>query len=348
MDLKSLPKVEHHCHLEATFRLESIKEIGRSLKLDVPDDPQSFRRDWLLSEPLDNLEVALKKFANIQSIWASEEIIERLSYEACEYAVEQGIKIFELRYSPDFIALGHPALRFDGIHEAITRGIRSAGDLDVAVGLIGIVQKTLSQKDAAYTTDFIVEHHESFIGIDLADQDLGFKTRRFPPLLDKARSAGLHVTTHAGEEPGPEAPQHIRLAIEELGAERVGHGIFVIDDPEVTALAIERKVVFELCPTSNWLTSSVASVAEHPIRRLIEAGIYVSINSDDPGLFDIDLCHEYAELESILDSAKRNSTTATTLRPHRVFCRWSKNRQSGHGRFPGYRRAFRPLQQRRF
>ena len=296
MNLRSLPKVEHHCHLEATFREETIREIGRTLGLDIPDDPEAFRRDWLITEPMDNLEVALKKFANIQSIWASEEIIERLTYEACGYARDQGIRIFELRYSPNFIAAGHPNLTFETIHESICRGVDRARHPDLAVGLIGIVQKILSPEDADYTTDFIIEHCDSFVGIDLADQDVGFEIRRFAPLLDKARQAGLRVTCHSGEGDAAEAPQHIRVAIEELGVERVGHGTHVIDDPDVLALAIEKDVLFEICPFSNWLTSTVQSTRDHPIRRIMEAGVAISINSDDPGIFGIELCDEYEML----------------------------------------------------
>ncbi len=296
MDLRNLPKVEHHCHLEATFREDTIREIGRTLGLDIPDDAQTFRRDWLITEPMDNVEVALHKFAKIQSIWASEEIIERLTYEACEYACEQGIRIFELRYSPNFIALNHPNLTFESIHESIVKALSRAKSLDVAVGLIGIVQKTLSQGAAEYITDFIIDHRDSFVGIDLADQDIGFEIRRFAPLLDKARQAGLRVTSHSGEGDAAEAPQHIRVAIEELGVERIGHGTHVIDDPDVLALAIEKSVLFEICPFSNWLTSTVQSTRDHPIRRIMEAGVAISINSDDPGIFGIELCDEYEML----------------------------------------------------
>ena len=85
----------------------------------------------------------------------------------------------------------------------------------------------------------------------------------------------------------------MRSAIEVLGAERIGHGIHIIDDEAVVGLVREQGIVLEVCPTSNWLTSSVPSTRDHPIRRLLDAGVAVTINSDDPGLFGIDLCHEY-------------------------------------------------------
>jgi len=308
MDFKALPKVEHHCHLEATFRSATIKEIAKTLGIEVPRDDDHFRREWLITEPMKDLAGALRKFANIQSVWCSEEVIERLSFEACQYAVEQGIKIFELRYSPDFIAQGHPNLSFDRIHQAICKGLRKADGLEIAVGLIGIIQKILPDKEAGRTTDFIIDHKDDFVGIDLADRDIGFEIRRFAPYVAKARRAGLHVTIHSGEDDVPEAPQHVRVAIEELGAERIGHGVHIMKDPDIIEFVKERGVLLEICPTSNWLTSTVATPQAHPIRKLWNAGVPVSINSDDPGIFDIDLCHEYQLLHRHLgfDEAEFN------------------------------------------
>ena len=293
MDIKEIPKVELHCHLEACFSLATAMEIAQTLKLNAPRNRSEFRREWLITEPLPNLEVALQKFVNIQSLCASEEIIERLTFETCEYAVEQGIKILELRYAPNFIASAHPHLSFDKIHQAVLKGLARAADLELAVGVIGIIQKTLSTRDAASTTDFIIDNRDTFLAVDLADQDIGDGVTRFKPLLNRARRAGLRITAHAGEEPVAEAPQYVQTTITELGAERIGHGIHIINDPAVMEFVRERDVLLEICPTSNWLTSSVASTAEHPIRRLMEHGVPISINSDDPGLFGIDLCHEY-------------------------------------------------------
>lgn len=291
-EIAALPKAELHCHLEACVRSDTLREVATALGRDVPADEATFRREWLLTEPLQDLETALRAFANIQSVWANEEVIERLAYEAVEYAADQGIRIFELRYSPDFIAAAHPHLDFERIHRAIVAGLEGARNLPVATGLIGIIQKTLSDDRAAYTADFIVECSDTFVGLDMADHDDGNQAR-FLPLVEKARAAGLHFTTHAGEEPTPDAAQQVRDAIEVLGAERIGHGIHIVRDPAVMEFVIDRDVLLEVCPTSNWLTSAVPSTAEHPIRRLMEAGVPVSINSDDPGLFGIDLCHEY-------------------------------------------------------
>lgn len=294
--MRDIPKIELHCHLEACFRPATVMEVGRTLGLDVPQDPEVFHRDWLLSRPLASLEMALARFVDIQRIWCAEEVIERMTLEACEDAVGQGIRLIEFRYSPDFIAFGKPHLDVEKIHRAILRGLERAAGTGLATGLIGIVQKTLPLDAAARTVDFIVEAAEGFVGLDFADRDT-HPLSAYEPMVNRARAAGLHITVHAGEEPGPQAPGQVRDAIEILGAERIGHGIHIVDDPQTLDLVRERNVALEVCPSSNWLCNSVPSTAEHPIRRLMDAGVPVTINSDDPGLFGIDLCHEYELLQ---------------------------------------------------
>ena len=295
MNVADIPKVELHCHLEACFRTATVREIGKTLGIDMPADPQRFHDDWLLTRPLENLQVALDRFVDIQQLWCSEEIIERLAFEACEDARAQNIRIMEFRYSPDFIAAGKPGLTFEKIHSAILRGLARAEHPSLAVGLIGIVQKTLSLRDAARTVAFMAEHQDSFVGLDFADRDT-HPLEAYRPLVDIARRAGLRLTVHAGEEPG--SAQQVCDSINMLGAERIGHGIHIIDNSAVLSLVRDKGVVLEVCPTSNWLTSSVSSTAAHPIKRLQDAGIKVTINSDDPSLFGIDLSHEYRLLEA--------------------------------------------------
>jgi len=292
VNFREIPKTELHCHLEACFRPRTVMEVGKTLGLDIPQNPEVFHREWLLTRPLQNLEVALARFVDIQRIWCSPEVIERMTFEACEDAAEQGIRVMEFRYAPDFIAFGKPHLDREKIHRAILRGVKRAAGLDLEVGLIGIVQKTLTLADAARTVDFIVDCAETFVALDFADKDT-HELRAYAPMVDKARRAGLHLTVHAGEEPGPHAALQVRDAVEILGAERIGHGIHIIGDPGVMALVRRRNVALEVCPTSNWLCNSVPSTREHPVRRLMEAGVPVTINSDDPSLFGIDLCHEY-------------------------------------------------------
>jgi adenosine deaminase len=295
-DIRTMPKVELHRHLELCFRHRTLVEVGPTIGIEVPADPELFRRDWQITEPMVNLEKALAKFANVQSVWGSTEIIERLTFEAVEDAAAQGIRIVELRYAPTFVTHGHPSLDFDSVHGAVLRGLERALPLPITVGLIGIIQKILSDEETASVADFIIANSDTFVGMDLADREIGYEIRRFKPHIERARAAGLHITIHAGEDDVPEAARHVRVAIEELGAERIGHGIHIVRDPEVLELAAASGVCFEVCPTSNWLTSAAPSIAEHPISRMIAAGVEVCVNTDDPGIMDVDLCEEYQHL----------------------------------------------------
>ena len=292
MDFKLMPKVELHCHLEACFKPETVMEIGRTLGLSMPQDLATFRNEWLLSKPLGSLHVALARFVDIQKIWCSEEVIERMTFEACEYSVDQGIRIMEFRYAPNFIAADKRHLDFEKIHAAVLRGVHRGAHPNLAIGLIGIVQKTLPLNEAWKTIEFIIENADTFVGLDFADQDT-MPLATYAPLVEKAHEAGLHLTIHAGEVPGPGSSQEVRDAIEVLNAERIGHGIHIINDIPVMDLCKEKNVTLEICPTSNWLTSAVPTTATHPIKRLMKYGVPITINSDDPSLFGIDLCHEY-------------------------------------------------------
>ena len=117
--------------------------------------------------------------------------------------------------------------------------------------------------------------------------------RPFAPLFKKAGRAGLGITVHAGEVNMPSACGYVRDAIRDLGAERIGHGIQIQKSPELRDEIKQRGVVLELCPTSNWLIGAVPSKREHPFRQFFDEGLKTTVNSDDPGIFNIDLTHEY-------------------------------------------------------
>ena len=103
----------------------------------------------------------------------------------------------------------------------------------------------------------------------------------------------MGITVHSGEARVPDAPRFVKESIEALGATRIGHGVQIIHDVEVINFVKRQNVLLELCPTSNYLTQAVDSVKVHPIRKLMDLGVKVSLNSDDPHLFGIDLTHEY-------------------------------------------------------
>lgn len=288
-----LPKVELHRHLELCLRPSTIHEWSASE--GSPLSPEDFRAKYLITEPMRDLPTVLAKFLAYQKWLNSEERIERMAFEACEDAFKgDNIRILELRYSPTFIRDGHPNLSFEKIHASIVRGVqRAEKTYPMVVGLICTVQRILPVPEAEYVMDFAIANRDTFVGVDLADNEVGFDPKPFAAVFTRAKEAGLGITIHAGEADTPTAAASVRDAIEHLGADRIGHGLQIHRDPETMQLVRDNKICLELCPTSNWLTQAVRTVETHPFRKLLDFGITTTINSDDPGIFNITLNHEY-------------------------------------------------------
>lgn len=298
MNLKEIPKVELHRHLELSVRHSTLRELAPAGGIPVPND-QVFAERFLITEPMVNLGAVLNKFLDTQKLLGSSEILERITYEACwdAYHIE-GIRLLELRYAPTFVRQGHEHLSFQQIHDAIVRGARRAQtEVPIAVGLICIIQRILPVKEAEAVTQFAIDNRSTFVGLDLADNEEGFDSKPFAPFFQRAATAGLGITVHSGEANLPKAPRYVKDAIDYLGATRIGHGVQIYRDPEIMSYVKARGVTLELCLTSNWLTQAVTQIQDHPLRRLMEAGVRTTINSDDPGIFNIDLVHEYELLQ---------------------------------------------------
>lgn len=298
--IRMIPKIDLHRHLDCSMRWSTLLEIANTLKLDFPKKPELQQRHFLVTEPMVNLEAVLSKFLIAQKVLASEEILERLAYEACEDAFNDGVRIIELRYAPTFIADGHSSLSFEKIHQAFLKGLaRAQQKMPIAVGLICILQRILGVEKVDAVTGFAIENKNTFLALDLADNEDGFEPKKFAPYFRKAQHAGLRTTIHSGEAPSPLSGQWIRDSIEILGAERIGHGIQSIHDPEIINLLKSKNILLEVCPYSNYLTQAFKTFAEHPLRRLYDLGVPLSLSSDDPGMFasllsdDYQIAHQY-------------------------------------------------------
>lgn len=297
--MRQLPKVELHRHLEGSLRLTTLVELARDLGIEIPPTEQQVIDDFLVTKPMKDLESVLKKFMRTQAVLSSEEILARITFEAIEDACHEGIRLLELRWAPFYIADGHPGLTPEKILRGIKMGLKMAQELPIAVGFISIVQRIHSLEEAEQVLQLTLDHRDFFVGIDLADNEVGFDPTHFEKIFSRAQAQDLPITIHAGEAPFAEASLNVKKSIELLGAQRIGHGLQIFRDPFIMSLVRQKGIPLELCPTSNWLTQSVPSLEAHPIRQLMEAGIPVTINSDDPGIFGIDLVHEYQVLSEI-------------------------------------------------
>ncbi len=290
--LRALPKVELHCHLELTARPALLKELLAAKGRSVSDD--EFRRDFLITEPVGDLPTLLNIFLGHRDLLDSAEVVERMTYECCEDMSRNGVRLLELRYAPSFLCDAHDSLKPDAMHAAILQGVeRAERDFPMAVGLICLLQRIKSVEENQYWLDFAVEKKADFLAMDLADNELAVGPAPFIPLFEKAKSEGFAVTIHAGEAEGPQAARNIRDSIELLHADRIGHGVRILEDASVVDFVRERGTVLELCPTSNWLSGVCATKEAHPFRTIMEAGIRTTLNTDDPGIMNIDLLDEY-------------------------------------------------------
>jgi adenosine deaminase len=297
-DLRQYPKAELHRHLECSMRLSTICELAPQVGLELPSDAAELKKALLVTEPMTDLSAVLNKFLATQKVLESEEILERITFEIIEDAFKEGLKILELRFAPTFIQGGHEHLSFEMIHRSIVRGMARAKHLPIAVGLIATIQRTLPVAAGARVVDFAIEHKDTILALDLADNEVGFDPGPFASIFQKGRKAGLRVTIHAGEANVVGSEDRVREAIDLLGAERIGHGVQIHRSPEMMKYVSQKQIPLELCPTSNWLTAAVETLGSHPIRKLMAAGVAVTINSDDPGVFDIDLTNEYQLLSN--------------------------------------------------
>lgn len=297
-ELRKLPKIEFHRHLDGSIRFETIKELAKhySIDLGVQSDEELLKKTKI-KKPMNNLEDVLNAFWTTQKVLCSYEAIKRITFENVEDAFGDGVRLLELRFAPVFMAYGKD-LSFDEIMEGVLDGITLGMDTyDIQVGLIHILPRPIEpHKHAESTREFlrykksIYKNGDRLCGFDLADSETSTKPVDFVQFIEMARGAGVGITVHTGENTDS---KYVKETITAYAPSRIGHGIKIIDDPKIMELVKEKNIHLELCPTSNWLTRSVDSLEHHPLPEFFQSGISLSINSDDPHLMGIDLINEY-------------------------------------------------------
>jgi adenosine deaminase len=296
--IKALPKAELHRHLDGSIRLQTVLDLVTRYKLDLgASSEEELSRKARITSPMKDLQTVLDSFGTIRQVLCSYEAIERIAFENVEDAYHDGIHLIELRFAPPFISVGKN-LGNDEIIEAVLDGVtRGMNSYPVQVGLIGILVRTIDLEINRQATEDLIRYSGSgyrnadrICGFDLADSEDRSNPEDFLPFVQQARQAGLGITIHSGENTSAAA---VERTLDLFDPARIGHGIRVWGEEKTLRRIRRLDVMLEVCPTSNWLTNSVPSLEEHPLPHLYRSGIPVSINSDDPNLFGIDLIHEY-------------------------------------------------------
>jgi adenosine deaminase len=293
-----LPKTEIHCHLEGAIRTGTIIDIARRHNLPLPSyDIAELNRHVKVFDQWRDLHAVLEAFTIAQDCFVDQEVVERVASELFEDSAAQNIKLMEVRFSPDW-AFTENHLHWDASLEALLRARSHAEHrYGMAIGFIAITSRSLGPASCARTVDWAVHHSKHILGIDLADSERDFPLEEFLGSIRRAQEAGLKVTIHTGEDtPASFVTQTIRLA----APDRIGHGIHIIEDPAAVKLVRERGITLEVNPWSNYLTSSVPAIEEHPLKMLFDLGVRVTINSDDPEVLNTNLNNEYRIAHEIL------------------------------------------------
>ncbi len=272
-------------------------EIIRAERLDLPTDEADLRAKVQV-QPTDSrtAENFLSKFRTLRQLYRSPEIIRRIAREAIEDAASDHIQYLELRFTPVALSSSGKYLLAEVVEWILESAIEAAKDQGIEVGLIVSVNRhegvQLAEQVAQIAADRV---GRGIYGLDLAGNEASFPAAPFSSLFSAARQAGLGITIHAGEWTGAGSVRH---ALEVMGAQRIGHGVRVLEDSDVVRMARDHHAVFEVCPTSNLQSGVVRQLEDHPLRQMIQAGLKVTLNTDDPSVSNITLTSEYAQAVS--------------------------------------------------
>jgi len=304
-DMLAMPKVELHRHLEGSLSPEFFLELAKEFPLTLPSsDLEELRAAVTMQGQTPSFTGFLKRFETMRTLYVNQECIQRACREAIKGAAEDNIRYLELRYNPI-----HFATQMGFHHEQVIEWITEARDQAGAeFGLQVELVATVNRGDPVQESLPVIESAiagagQHFVGIDIAGDENFGSLARFAGVLRKARGASLGITIHAGEV-GPAA--NVKEAIRLLGAHRIGHGIRVMEDPEVVKLAKEAGTFFEVCPTSNLSTGAVESMDKHPIGDMGRAELLVTLNTDDPVTCGTTLTDEYLLVANALSLEKED------------------------------------------
>lgn len=302
-----LPKTEIHLHLEGSIRTQTIIDVAREYGLKLPSyDVDELNKHVKVYDQMRDLAAVLVAFAIFQNSITSAEVVERIAWELFEDSAKQNIRLLEVRFSPDWAFHGHN-LDWDKCLEGLLRAKdRAEREHDMAIGYIAITSRSMGPESCVKTVDWAIRHKDQIIGVDLADAEDVFPIRDFAKSVLRAKEAGLKVTIHSGENTPASA---VIETIQTVNPDRIGHGIHIIEDMKAVELVKERDITLEVNPWSNYLTNSVPTIEDHPLKKLFDLGVKVTINSDDPEVLDTNLNNEYRIAHEVLGMSMEDIKT---------------------------------------
>ncbi len=288
---KNLPLVDLHRHLDGNIPPKLIWQLAHEYSIELPANSESeLAKHVVIQDKTSDLLSFLQKLDYGVSVLATPEACYEVAYENVVMAKREGVDYAELRFSPFFMAKAFN-LPLHAVVDAVVEGVKAGNAAHkTQYQLIGILSRTFGIEACHRELASILAYSDHIIALDLAGDEVNYPAHMFVEHFKLARNAGLQVTVHAGEAAGPES---VWDAINLLGAQRIGHGVAVAQDRKLIDFMLKHDIGIESCLTSNYQTGTWIDIKNHPIRTFLECGLSVSLNTDDPGISDIDIKHEY-------------------------------------------------------
>ena len=291
VDYKALPKIELHCHLDASLRVATVAELGRKIGLDLPNplEPALIAPECCidLADYLVRIDLALQ-------VMQQRDYLVRIAREVVEDLAADGVIYGEIRFAPQLHLRNGLNMQevLDAVDEGLKQGERQTG---MKTGLIVCCLRHESGERSLEIAKLAVNNRDKVCALDLAGDEARFIGAPHAEAFALAKREGLRRTVHAGEAAGAES---IREAIDLLGAEPFGHGVRIEESSELQERAKAMRLPLEMCPLSNVQTRAANSLPEHPIDRLFRKGLHVTVNTDCRTVSLTSLTKEFERLQN--------------------------------------------------
>ncbi len=290
--ISRLPKVELHVHLEGSLRFQTLEELARRkgwLKHKVGE--------WIADRQRErycygNFQKFLLAFALVSTLLEEPEDYALAATRLGEWLAEQNVGYAEVIVAAGVILWKKQ--RVEAVFEAVADAAAELRErLGVRLAWIFDGVRQFGANHVREVLGYAVRYRDrGVVGFGIGGDEARGPAELFVDVYREAREQGLRLTAHAGETAGPDS---IRAAVELLGAERIGHGLTILADPEVTSLVRDRGIALEVCPTSNVATGLIARFEDHPLPKMLDAGLAITLNSDDPAMFGTSLTGEFEQ-----------------------------------------------------
>jgi adenosine deaminase len=277
--LRCLPKTDLHVHLDGSLRVETLLDLAPQAGLRLPaDEPEELRGFLQVDGTVENLARYIEKFQITLQVMQTREALHRIAYELAEDAAAENIRYMEVRYAP--ILHQRKGLLLPEILDSVLAGLRDAEtDFGIRTGVIICGIRSINPENSLRLAELAVAYKgRGVVAFDLAGVEYNYPAKDHIRAFYHVRNNNINCTLHAGEAYGPES---IHQAIHYCGAHRIGHGTRLIEDEDLMAYVNDHRIPLEICLTSNVQTRSVRRLAAHPFRRYFDAGIRVTVNTDN-------------------------------------------------------------------